>query len=74
MLVYALQPNSRTGAALSFQKSRAHFLCLKIISDVWHFRSLCRGRNQKKKIFQNQLKRTLPRPVISERRKIFENG
>ena len=30
--------------------------------------------SKRKYFFKNQPKRTLPRPVISERRKIFENG
>ena len=30
--------------------------------------------SNRKNFFKNQPKRTLPRPVISERRKIFENG
>jgi len=36
---------------------------------------LCAVEENKRIIFfRNQPKRTLPRPVISERRKIFENG
>ena len=61
--------------ALVFSKNRGRiFYARKYFSDVWHFRSLRLGRKQKKKFFKNQPKRTLPRPVISERRKIFENG
>ena len=47
----------------------------KNISPMFGTFDLCAvEENKKKNFFRNQPKRTLPRPVISERRKIFENG
>ncbi len=45
------------------------------ISPMFGIFDLCAvEENKRKEFFKNQPKRALPRPVISERRKFFENG
>ena len=55
--VRRLQPNTAEVLRSRFSKNRGRiFYAQKYFSDVWHFRSLRRGRKQQKKFFQKSAK------------------